>query len=316
MSRGRVVSALLLTLLVACSQPTAGRGAAPTPSEEPAAVSGSFTRPVGLAGEPCGMEVTEVDVWILACSGSLVRVPRSGSAPSVEHLGGEVLSLDGLVSGSNLRLWALVSAQKARARNGSVVPIVSGRVGQGVAVGASVPMSAAQVGTRLWVAMLDGRLLALRDGIVHEADQGPPLTWTAAEASVLWTIGEAGDVTLRDPDTGVARATTPGVALDAIAAAAAYGSLWFATPTNVSMLDAAGGDGRKLAVSGTVNGIEPCAGAVWFSDPDFGVRSVSPEGEPGPSVELPVAPRYLACGGETLWVLAEDGRLGSVSIPR
>jgi len=311
----RVLIVLLaLSALAACSPTSVPRpqatSAAPTPR------AGDFTRPDALSGEPCGLEATEEHLWILSCSGTLVQLSKRGPGSRRTHLGGEVLSLDGLVRGSTGGLWALISTRAAGSRKAKVVAIdtASGDLVDTVDVGGSVPMGAAIGGGRLWVGMLDGRLLALSDGSANMIARVEPLMWVRGEASALWTISETGDAALRDPMTGAARATYARVAAVPIAAAAAFGSLWAATPSTFVRLDAATGTTRRIGVDGTVNGIEPCGEQLWLSQADFGVRSLTSRGEVGAALRLDVAPRYLACDGSVLWVLAEDGRIGSIRI--
>ena len=308
----------LLTALVAVSLFTAcsPREEAPGRSQASAAATpGAFVRPATLAGEPCGLEVSADHVWILSCSGNLLRLPKSGPGGTSEHLGGEVLALDGLVKGSPSRVWALVSSLDGRSRKGKVVPIDSatGRAEPSVDAGAAVPMSAVESGGALWVAMLDGRLLAVSGDGRREADRGRPLLWAVADGSELWTIAENGDAVRRDAE-GTERSTAERFAPESLAAAAAFGSLWAATPSRLLVMSTTTGEIRTLDVGATVNGIEPCGGRVWISQSDFGVRSLTAKGATETAVRLDVAPRYIACDGSRLWVLAEDGRLGSVPI--
>jgi hypothetical protein len=274
---------------------------------------GEFSRPASLEGEPCGLAVTARDVWILECSGNLSRLPKAGGDISVKPLGGEVLSLDGLVAGS-ASLWGLVSMVTPRTRDGNVVAVdvSSGAVGAPVKLGASVPMSAAETPGGLWVGMLDGRLLSIRDATVEEIAREEPLVWLAAADGDLWTISENGTISLRAA-TGGLRVRHERAAPDAIAAAAAFGAFYAATPEGVVRVVTSGAP-RPIPVQGTVNAIEPCGERVWLSQPDFGIRSLGADGDIENSLRLAVAPRYLACDGTTLWVLAEDGRLGSVTI--
>ena len=313
----RLVAALLaLGVLAGCS--TSNSKPARPPASSPAFTpqAGAFTRPAAFAGEPCGLEVSEDHLWILTCSGTLFQISKRGAGSRTAHLGGEVLSLDGLVRGSAGRLWALLSARTAHTRKGKVVAIDPGSGGPGstVDVGGSVPMSAADGDGGLWVGMLDGRLLAIRGGSANVIETAEPLLWVRTEGSALWTISENGVATLRDPATGAARSTYAGVAPEPIAATAAFGSLWAATPSAVVRLDPATGTTHALDVDGTVNGIELCAGHLWLSQPDFGVRALTSGGDVASALRLEVAPRYLACDGSVLWVLSEDGRIGSIRI--
>jgi hypothetical protein len=306
---------VLVTLgsLAGCS-PT--NDARPTASPAATPSAGDFTRPAALSGEPCGLEATKDHLWILSCSGTLFQISKRGAGSRAMHLGGEVLALDGLVQGSAGRLWAMISERTAGTRNGTVVAIdpASGGIGATVDLGGSVPMSAADGGGGLWVGMLDGRLLVVRDGSANMIVSADPLVWVRTETSSLWTISESGVATLRDPVTGAARATYPGVAPETIAAAAAFGSLWAAGPSTVVRLEPATGTTRRLDVGSTVNGIEPCGEQLWLSQADFGVRSLTSRGDVAAALRLDVAPRYLACDGSVLWVLSEDGRIGSIRI--
>ena len=305
---------VLLLLLAAC-----GGASDREPVERGSASfrAGTFTRPRALAAEPCGLASTERDVWILACDGNLLRLPKRGGDPTLRHLGGEVLSLDGLASGSG-RLWGLVSTRTRRRREGAIVAVEtgSGAIAEPIAVGPAVPMGAGEVAGRLWVGMLDGRLLAVRDATVEKKATGAPLTWVLTTSSDLWTIDEDGTIALRNPATGAIRDRHERAAIEAIAAGTAFGSLFAATPSAIVRVDP-GAEPRPLGVEGTVNAIEPCGDLVWLSQADFGLRALDARGEVVGSVRLAVAPRYLACdGGSSLWVLAEDGRLGSLTIDR
>jgi hypothetical protein len=309
-----LVVLLALSALTGCSPTSGARPTTPSPVPTPHA--GEFTRPAALSGEPCGLEASEDHLWILSCSGTLFQIGKRGPGSRTSHLGGEVLSLDGLVGASADRLWALISTRTKRTRNGKVIAIQlgSGDPGSTVDVGGSVPMSAADGDAGLWVGMLDGRLLVVRDGSAELIATAEPLMWVRTEASTLWTISENGVATLRDPATGVARSTYSGIAPEPIAAAAAFGSLWAATPSTVVRLDPATGTARALDVDATVNGIEACGEQLWLSQADFGVRSLTPDGDVAAALRLDVAPRYLACDGSVLWVLTEDGRIGSIRI--
>jgi hypothetical protein len=307
-----LVVLVALATLAGCSPTNDARPIA-SPAATPSA--GDFTRPAVLSGEPCGLEATKDHLWILSCSGTLFQISKRGPGSRATHLGGEVLSLDGLVRGSAGRLWALISRRTAGTRNGTVVAIdpASGEIRATVDAGRSVPMSAADGGGGLWVGMLDGRLLAVRDGSANVIASAEPLVWVRTETSSLWTISESGEATLRDPATGAARATYAGIAPETIAAAAAFGALWAANPFTVVRLEPATGT-TSLDVGGTVNGIEPCGEQLWLSQADFGVRSLTSRGKVGAALRLEVAPRYLACDGSVLWVLSEDGRIGSIRI--
>ncbi|MEX2555939.1 MAG: hypothetical protein WEB06_09925 [Actinomycetota bacterium] len=312
--RRAAIIVTILALLAGCGkggEPKAGA----TPSFTPTSEAGGFVRPPALQGEPCGLEVSESDVWILTCSGTLLRLPKGGAGTEARHLEGEVLSLDGLVAGRPGRLWALLSVEAKGVRTGKLVEIDpgSGEPGSPLDVGASVPMSAAQTMNDLWVAMLDGRFLRIGDGPVHEIDRGAPLIWAASATSELWTVDEAGDATLRDATTGEERSRIAGIVPEAIAVAAAFGALWVATPSTLERITPTGQE-QPVDVAGTVNGIEPCGGMVWLSLPDFGVRSVTAQGVVEAEIRLDIAPRYLACDDTTLWVLSEDGRIGSIRI--
>ena len=296
-------------LLAACGGPAEAPDPAPT---TPSFRVGEFVRPASLEAEPCGLAATERDVWILDCAGNLSRVPKAGGAIAVKPLGGEVLALDGLAAGSSL--WGLVSIRTARRHDGRLVAVdsSSGAVAAPLSLGASVPMSAAESSGRLWVGMLDGRLLSVADDSVKEIARDEPLVRLAASDGEVWTVTEDGTVALRAAAGGI-RVRHRAVAPDAIAAATVGGALYVATPERLVRVEATGTP-RPLAITGTVNDIEPCRGRVWLSQPDFGIRSLGADGEIETSLRLEVAPRYLACDGSNLWVLAEDGRLGSVMI--
>ena len=308
-----LVTLVSLGVLAGCTPANEARPDA-SPAVTPSA--GDFTRPAVLSGEPCGLDVTGDHLWILSCSGTLFQISKRGPGSRATHLGGEVLALDGLVRGSADRLWALISKRAAGTRNGAAVAIdtTSGEIGGTVDLGGSVPMSAAEGIGGVWVGMLDGRLLAVRGGTATKIASAGPLVWVRAEPSALWTISESGDATVRDPATGGARATYNEVAPETIAAAAAFGSLWAASPSGFVRIEAATGTTRPLDVGDRVNGIEPCGERLWLSHADFGVRSLTSRGDVGAALRLDVAPRYLACDGSVLWVLSEDGRIGSIRI--
>lgn len=313
--RRAAIAVTVLALVAGCGTGREPK-ADPTPSFTPTSEAGGFVRPAALRGDPCGLDVSEADLWILTCSGILLKMPKSGEGTQARHLGGEVLSLDGLVDGRAGRLWALVSVAEKDARTGKLVEIdqASGEPRLHLDVGASVPMSAAQTGDGGWVAMLDGRLLRIGENSVSEIDHGAPLIWAAAETSELWTVDETGDATLRDATSGEARTRIAGVVPEAIAGTAAFGALWVATPSKLVRIVAATGAEQAVDVDGTVNGIEPCGERLWLSQPDFGIRSLTSEGVVAASLPLDIAPRYLACDGPVLWVLSEDGRIGSIRI--
>lgn len=308
MKRGALFLAIA-ALLAACGGPSEAPEAAPTTSSFRV---GEFARPASLEAEPCGLAATERDVWILDCAGNLSQVPKAGGEIAVKPLGGEVLALDGLAGGSSI--WGLVSIRSARQLDGKVVAVdvSSGAVGAPLSVGASVPMSAVESSGRLWVGMLDGRLLSIANDSVEEVAREETLVRLAATDGDLWTITEGGTVALRAAAGGIHVRHT-GIAPDALAAAAAGRALYVATPERVLRVEQTGAP-RPIAIAGTVNDIEPCGGRVWLSQPDFGIRSLGDDGEIETSLRLEVAPRYLACDGSDLWVLAEDGRLGSVAI--
>jgi hypothetical protein len=171
-------------------------------------------------------------------------------------------------------------------------------------------MSAAPGVRRLWVAAIDGRLFALDAATARAVDHGAPLVWVVADGATLWTIGENGDVVERDASTGRGARTWRTRRRGPIAAAAGLGAVWISTTKGVVRVDAKSGAVRSLNVVGTVNAIERCGDAMWLSQPDVGVRAVDSTGRVVRSQRLTVAPRYLACAGERLWILSEDGRLG------
>jgi len=68
-----------------------------------------------------------------------------------------------------------------------------------------------------------------------------------------------------------------------------------------------------VSVTGTVNNIELCGGQLWLSQPDFGLRSLDAGAKVVRSIRLEVAPSYLLCDAGRLWVLSQDGKLGSIA---
>jgi hypothetical protein len=243
----------------------------------------------------------------------MVRVPRDSSARSAPTVPGDIAALDGLGGGEVDTVWALLATGEGKTRRGLLARIDpdSGETLDRVRLGTSIPVDASVTRAILWVAASDGALYAVEGGTVRRAATGPPLMHVLADGDRMWTVAENGDVVERGP-RGTAVRTFAGVMRNPIAAAASRARLWLASAERLISLDASTGTVDRVAVTGTVNAIEPCNGAIWISQPDFGVRALDADGRVRRSVPLTVAPHYLACVTGRLIVVSEDGKIGSV----
>ena len=307
-----------LMAVVACIAVIAACG---TPATEPprrTARAGDvrFTSLAPDVYRPCGLAVGGDAVWALSCSGQAVGI-REGGPRVTRGVEGEIVGLDALAGDDGGPLWVTTAVGSGTARHGAVAMLVGvdGGTGGPVDLGASIPMHAVWVGDALWVATNDGGLYEVRGTQARRAASGPPLLWAVAEGSRFWTVAENGDVVERS-ETGATRRTYAGVLPNAHAAGAGLGAVWLAAEGRLLLLDGATGNVSPVDVAGTVNHFERCGGSMWVSQPDFGVRSVDRSGAVIKSVPLDAASAYLACDGSRLWIVSEDGRLGSIDVTR
>ena len=274
--------------------------------------AGSF---VGLAPdvyEPCGVQRAGTGVWVLGCSGRLVRVPRGAS--EVTSVPGDIAALDGLAGGEVDTIWTLLATGEGTARRGSLARIDpdTGEILTTVSLGSSIAADAVVARATLWVAASDGALYAVEGGTVRRVAAGPPLMRVLSDGTDLWTVAENGDVVARDA-AGKPVRTFAGVMPNAIGAAAGLGRLWLASADRgLVLLDPTTGNVDRIGVSGTVNAIETCGESIWISQPDLGLRALDASGRVTRTVALSVAPHYLACVSDRVVVISEDGRIGSV----
>ena len=282
------------------------------PKREPTSTAaGSFVALAPDVYEPCGLQRAGNAVWVLGCSGALVRVP-SGSSRGAK-VSGDIAALDGLAGGEVDTAWALLATGEGKERRGSLARIDpdSGATLTTVSLGDAIPVDAVVAGTTLWVASSAGALYAIDGGTARRAAVGPPLMRVLTDGERLWTVAENGDVVERDAAGKPAR-TFAGVMPNAIGAAAGLGRLWLASAgRGLVRLDPATGNVDRVDVTGTVNAIEPCGGAIWISQPDTGLRVLDADGRVTRSIPLEVAPHYLACLTDRVVVVSEDGRIGS-----
>jgi hypothetical protein len=302
--------------LIALSLAACG-GGRPARQPRPARVTGAatFTSLSPDVYEPCGIERSGDAVFVVGCSGSVVRVSGGGTTGRAQKAPGEIVALDALAGGDGESVWVLYATGSGSARRGSVARLdpATGAAGQAVSVGRSIPADALAVGSTLWVAATDGALVAVEDRTARRVASGPPLLRVLADGGRLWTVAENGDVVERT-SSGETSRTFEGVMPNAIGAAAGLGRIWLASAARgLVRIDAETGNVRRVAVTETVNAIEPCGGAVWIAQPDVGVRALDVNGRVVRTVALAVAPRYLACTGDRLVVVSEDGRVGTVA---
>lgn len=308
-TRAVLAAAAIVSLLAGCREGSP-RSIEKTPA---ASVAGTFTELAPDVFEPCGMTGTPGVVWVLACSGTVLRVPVDRDARSAQMVEGDIVSLSAIAGNGRDAVWVLLARGSERNRTGTVVRLdaASGKPDATIELGRSLPMSATVAGGKLWVAAIDGRLYTLDGTTARAVDSGVPLVWIAAGSDRTWTVAENGDVTERDAMRGRATRTIRTAAQDPIAAAAGLGSVWVSSAERgIVRLDLASGVASRARVTGTTNALEPCGERIWISQPDFGVRALDASGALRKSVKLRVASRYLMCSERRLWVLAEDGRLG------
>ena len=282
------------------------------PKRSPAAGEIAFKSLAPDVYRPCGLAAARDAVWVLSCSGKAVKV-GSGGDRIARGIDGEIVGLEGLSGDGSSSLYVLVARGSGSGRSGAVIPIdaAAAETTTAIDLGKSIPMHAAYAGGTTWVAGIDGSLFMIEGASARRVASGPPLLWVATDGTKIWTVAENGDVVERS-GTGGAAKTFSGVLPNTIAAAAGEGSVWLAAETGVVRLDTSTGTVTPVDVAGTVNHIEPCGGHVWLSQPDFGVRSVDATGKALRSVPSSEAPSYLACDGSKLWILTENGSLGSI----
>ncbi len=304
-----VLSCVMFVVIVACGDEVSRR----RPAADVTA-AGSFSELAPDVYEPCGLQRASDAVWVLGCSGAMVRVPRADAPGSVPKVPGDVAALDGLAGGEVDTVWALLATGEGKARRGLLARIDpdTGATLDRVGLGASIPVDAVVARATLWVAASDGTLYAVAGGTARRAATGPPLMRVLADGERMWTVAENGDVVERDA-SGKAVRTFTGVMPNPIGAAASFGQVWLASAgRGLVRLDATTGNVSRLGVTGIVNAIEPCEGSIWISQPDAGLRALDAEGRVIRSVPLTVAPHYLACVTGRLIVVSEDGKIGSL----
>lgn len=309
MSPRRLAVVCLAFALAAC-----GSGEGQEKPASAATAEGTFSALAPDVYEPCGLQRAGDAVWVLGCSGTIVRVPRDDTAPPV-RVGGDIAALDGLAGGEVDTVWTLLATGEGDARRGLLARIDpdTGTTLDRVALGSSIPADALVVRATLWVAATDGGLYAVDGGTARRVASGPPLTRVLADGDRMWTVAENGDVVERDVSGKPVR-TFAGVSRNAIGAAAALGSVWLAAAdSGVVRLDVESGTVSRVGVAGTVNAIEHCDGAIWLSQPDVGLRALDAHGRVTRELRLAIAPRYVACIEDRLVLVSEDGRIGTIA---
>ena len=117
-----------------------------------ATAAGSFVELAPDVYEPCGVQRAGTAVWVLGCSGRLVRIPAGSS--SVTTIAGDIAALDGLAGGEADTIWALLASGEGKARRGSLARIDpdTGAILTTVSLGSSIPADAFVASASLWVA--------------------------------------------------------------------------------------------------------------------------------------------------------------------
>jgi hypothetical protein len=315
-----VAAAVLLAGCTSSHAPSAGRSTGtPATGSTATAIPSATGSPLASVStdlhETCGLARSTGALWALGCNGLAVRIPDGGKPPRTIDLDGDVQSLDGITTDGVDTVWILLSRKDGDRRRGIVLELdaSTGSRRSEHRLGSSIPAHAAYDLGRLWIATLDGRLILLKGNESKTIASGPPLMWVVVDGDRMWTVAENGDVTLRRSADGALRRKEVGRWPGAIAAGGGLGRLWLAPSTGgVVSLDGLDGRTDEVAVTGTVNDIELCDGKMWLSQPDFGLRAVRPPGAVVQSIGLGAAPRYLRCDRERLYVLSEDGKLGSI----
>jgi hypothetical protein len=297
--------------MVACGD---GRSADREPASPDPTPATAFTELAPDVYEPCGFTAAKSSVWVLGCSGNVLRISTRDGNRTERRLSGGISSLAALTREGDERVWALVTTGSGRALRGSVVAIdaTSGEITTTIPLGSSIASHAVFAGGTLWVAAIDGRLFKGTASTAREVAKGVPLMWVLADEGRLWTIAENGDVTERN-GSGSGLRTFKAVHPNPIAAGAGLGSIWLASAARGAVrIETATGEASSLRVTGTVNDFEECGGRMWISQPDSGLRALDQQGAVAGKVKLSVGSRYLHCTGDRLWIVSEDGRLGSI----
>jgi hypothetical protein len=265
--------------------------------------------------QSCGIAAAREAVWVLGCSGKAVKVPTgNGGTRITRAIEGESVGIDSMTGDGSTRLWVISANGSGRLRRGFVASLgaTSGDAGTAIDLGSSIPLHGAFVRGTLWVATVEGGLFVVEGSSTRRVSTEPPIVWIVTDADRAWTVAENGAVVERAAD-GKPTRTFAGVLANASAAGAGLGSVWLAAESGLVRLDAATGTATRVDVSGTVNHIETCGGEVWLSQPDFGLRSIDAGGKVVRTVALNVAPSYLLCDAGRLWILSQDGKLGSIA---
>lgn len=305
-----VCIALALTAMVACGE---GRSAEREPASD-ATPATAFTELAPDVYEPCGFTGAKGSVWVLGCSGNALRIQIGDGNRTERRLSGGISSLEALTGDGDDHVWALVTTGTGRALRGNVVSMdaASGGTTATIGLGSSIPSHAVFTGGTLWVAAIDGRLFAVGGSTAREVAKGAPLMWVLADQGRLWTVAENGDLTERN-GSGSGLQTFKAVHPNPIAAGAGLGSVWLTSDARGAVrVDPATGEASVVQVTGTVNDFEECGGKMWLSQPDVGLRALDAQGAVVGEVKLSVGSRYLFCSGDRLWIVSEDGRLGSI----
>lgn len=304
--REAAMAFLLLGVLAGCG------AAGPTSAGNDPSPTVTFDDVAADVHQPCGIAPGSEAVWVLACSGKAVMVPsRRGESRIARTIDGELVGIDSISGDGSGTVWVIAAKGSGSARRGLVVTLDAVSGGTTVDLGPSIPLHAASIDGSLWVATLDGGVLAVDGSSARRVASGPPVVWILADGERIWTVAENGTVVERTTD-GAAGKSFAGVA-NASAAGAGLGFVWLATEAGLQRFDPATGTPKRVGVTGTVNDIERCGGMIWLSQPDFGVRALDAGAEVVRSIRLDVAPSYLLCDADRLWILSQDGAIGSVA---
>jgi hypothetical protein len=308
--REAAMALLVLSVLAGC----AAAGSATAGKDPSPASAVTFDAVAPDVHQPCGIAPGSDAVWVLACSGKAVVVPSRGGESHIERtIDGELVGIDSISGTGSGAVWVIAANGSGSARRGMVVRLdaISGGATT-VDLGSSIPLHAASIDGSLWVATLDGGLFAVDGSSARRLASGLPIVWVVHDGERVWTVAENGTVAERAAD-GTATKTFPSVLANASAAGAGLGSVWLASEAGIVRFNTATGAGERIGVAGIVNDVELCGGAIWLSQPDFGVRSLDAGGKVVRSIRLDVAPSYLLCDAGRLWVLSQDGKLGSIA---
>jgi hypothetical protein len=320
---------LLLAVTTSCSHDvrvdTQDNSPPPTPMESMSPVALSSVVSIEM-GYPCGLEVASRSAWVLSCNGTLHRVSKATGAVTEHRRAVQVAALDPMI-GAGESLWLLLARRSGKDRVGWIEELdaASGKTRWTYQLGKAAPSDAKLIGDVIWVAMLDGRMLAIESGAVREvAPRGEPLTSIAGDEKWIWTVDEDADVVQRDIRDGRVLRTLRNVAPSVLSAESVAGSLWAALGDGgVISIDGESGVVTRLDVQGSANHIEPCGSSIWVSQQILGdgplltrtgLRALDVDGNVVQTIELDAGPAHLACDGSRLWVASDDSSLGSISI--